>query len=533
MASNQDSRYSRVSAGEEEAAAGKTNLEKTRQTEEQDNVENCLVRYQSLLILQQLQEKLSSEAVEERDDIHSLIEADLPPEDTNGLGDMGPTLTPPQTPKDNDAGYSKPTDFPHRALSLKNFEAFNDFSIKKSAIDSSKGLSKRSQSSKNIRKSCLPDPEMIPPRTVDNSDSNDAKSTSISSPNGFMRMSHSRPVTAKHIKIIESIRERAHSLLDAREMPAQDEELAGKHQKRKQRLPVVSENVESKQKDERGVIFHPRSNHLHMTSRPVVPHDFSITPSAHHQRCQHFPPGTVRSHLAKSARCRGTTFGSTNRIAFLEALARAYTAEEVRCAAAGVKLRQNGSQPEVGCCDAKGLTQCGSPFDGGRLLGVCCTFGNQRKTCGGGGNVVSVIAASAVKESEVPKVPYDQNQKVLDTFVKKLHVPLQFGELINAGRPMESFSKQPKLPIYDVATVAANVNTRYSANKEWFHSTAGDVQAQPGSHFHVTEKARFNHDPWFDDEQKQRKEKYKEKLRIHIRDKNDGSTMHEFLRASQ
>ncbi|KAJ3139766.1 hypothetical protein HK100_011108 [Physocladia obscura] len=117
---------------------------------------------------------------------------------------------------------------------------------------------------------------------------------------------------------------------------------------------------------------------IHNQNRPrlPVPHDYQTQPTTHPLRCQKFPTGTIQSHLAKSMRSRRTTFGHSNRIAFLAALGHAERTSSTALYHKNGDHRMTGKfWPETDFCDAKGLTQCGSAFADGRILDVPCIYG--------------------------------------------------------------------------------------------------------------------------------------------------------------
>ncbi|KAJ3084420.1 hypothetical protein HDU99_001050 [Rhizoclosmatium hyalinum] len=99
---------------------------------------------------------------------------------------------------------------------------------------------------------------------------------------------------------------------------------------------------------------------------------------------------------------------------------------------------------------------------------------------------------------------------------------MQFQDVLSSeNRPLCEISQVMHLAIPQDPPGKLQVNTRYSANSQWFHRT---------NHVGLPETDqdrydRFAHEPWFDEQQKQKKELYKMKVRNFVRDKNAGGEL--------
>ncbi|KAI9338542.1 hypothetical protein BDR26DRAFT_1008228 [Obelidium mucronatum] len=288
-------------------------------------------------------------------------------------------------------------------------------------------------------------------------------------------------------------------------------------------------------------LLHPLYN------RPIVPHDYGDPAllGTHNHRCQHLPPGTILSHLAKSARCRRSIFGESNRIAFLSAMGAAERSASglgggcgLLGAGGGAAAGGGGSGlrggylpgnrqrdravrrfwPEVEPADALGLTLCGSASGEGRILEAACTYGKERDE-----SRMPPIPKSDFKAARPSFTPPESLQKKVRINSDQLrHIAMKFKDLLTPeNSPNNQFPNVIQLSTASSDTGHLKVNTRYSANTQWYHQTKYDVEATSESHF-CSEKTRFAHEPWFDDQQQQRKIQFKAKLRNLVRDKNVG-----------
>ncbi|ORY36181.1 hypothetical protein BCR33DRAFT_722283 [Rhizoclosmatium globosum] len=212
-------------------------------------------------------------------------------------------------------------------------------------------------------------------------------------------------------------------------------------------------------------------------NRPIVPHDYG-NPNllgTHTSRCQHLPHGTILSHLAKSPRNRRSTFGTSNRIAFLSAMGLAERGPGVALTinTCGAKRDRAVRRfwPEVEPADAVGLTLCGSASEVERILRSCCTYGKERDESKMPPIPESdFTAARPIRPKDrVPPIPQTSTTLSQEQLCR---IAMQFQDVLSSeNRPLCEISQVMHLAIPQDPPGKLQVNTRYSANSQWFHRT--------------------------------------------------------------
>ncbi|KAJ3248693.1 hypothetical protein HDU78_010924 [Chytriomyces hyalinus] len=249
----------------------------------------------------------------------------------------------------------------------------------------------------------------------------------------------------------------------------------------------------------------------------------------HARHCADLGEGTLLSHVATSARtnaARRSTFGESNRVQFLAALANASTGSH------GLGGGRRTVVPQVFARNAVGLTQCGSAAVGeGRILAPSCTFGKlDRVVSCASPSIHPATHADYVASASQKTVLPAQNRRLISSLDGK-NMPTKFQDLIEMEARLPARNLDSKLARSD-QTQQPSVpvrNTRFGANTQYTHRTDHVVQPLPTSHFYIKEQDRLQIEPWIDQRQIQKRQQYAAKLEHCVRDKNAGDRVGHML----
>ncbi|KAJ3329660.1 hypothetical protein HDU76_007441 [Blyttiomyces sp. JEL0837] len=307
--------------------------------------------------------------------------------------------------------------------------------------------------------------------------------------------------------------------------------------------------------------------------RPSVPHDHGSQMLVHPSRYIDNLDGTVLAHLAKCKRSRNCTFGNSNRIAFLTSLwedqqsraaAREYgrisgkvskeeedfedlgSGDEMTGKArpkgpglgnvveiAGVRRRRRGKAVEVqlqaGKEGALGISLVGGSSTARRTLCAPTAFGRVD------GKIISrkenelnsfeqTTAERGVLKAAAQTFPLPPATKR----VGGQYIPKSLQQVLNldACSSGESMSKVMFIDAsaFDPSRCIKPIrSTRFGMNTEYNHETRLIVQAEPRSHFYISEDERWSHYPYLDTQQELHRQQYASKLKHIIRHKNESS----------
>ncbi|KAJ3236043.1 hypothetical protein HDU81_011240 [Chytriomyces hyalinus] len=254
--------------------------------------------------------------------------------------------------------------------------------------------------------------------------------------------------------------------------------------------------------------------------------------AGHARHCIGLGEGTLLSHVATSARtnaARRSTFGESNRVQFLAALANTATGPH--------GIGGGGRRavvPQVCARNAVGLTQCGSAAVGeGRILAPSCTFGKLDQVLSRAPPAIqSATNAGHVESASLQTALLAQSRSLISSFDGK-NMPTKFQDLIEMEPRLPARNLDTKqTPSDNFQTQQPNVqvrNTRFGANTQYTHRTEHVVQPLSTSHFYIKEQDRLQIEPWIDQRQIQKRQQYAEKLQHCVRDKNAGDRVGQML----
>ncbi|KAL5035262.1 hypothetical protein BDV3_005220 [Batrachochytrium dendrobatidis] len=215
--------------------------------------------------------------------------------------------------------------------------------------------------------------------------------------------------------------------------------------------------------------------------------------------------GAIYNTMAYISRCRRTTYGKSNRLHFLKAMFDTVTSKSA-CPVYPAAHHGYG--------EAKKLMLGSSITESAKNIHTLTNKSDvEAQTIS---NVFPTLApASTVDIKLKQSIPIDPEapKSIRDV------IGIQGGN----WRSQSSSHQNPTKNKSESNQLTQQANTRYSANREWHHSTHATVQASEQSHFFQPEKERWLHLPFVDDIGAAKRASYKFKLEHFVRDKNINS----------
>ncbi|KAK6096892.1 hypothetical protein MT418_002542 [Batrachochytrium dendrobatidis] len=214
--------------------------------------------------------------------------------------------------------------------------------------------------------------------------------------------------------------------------------------------------------------------------------------------------GAIYNTMAYISRCRRTTYGKSNRLHFLKAMFDTVTSKSA-CPVYPAAHHGYG--------EAKKLMLGSSITESAKNIRTLTNKSDvEAQTIS---NVFPTLApASTVDIKLKQSIPIDPEapKSIRDV------IGIQGGNWKS-----QSSHQNPTKNKSESNQLTQQANTRYSANREWHHSTHATVQASEQSHFFQPEKERWLHLPFVDDIGAAKRASYKFKLEHFVRDKNINS----------